>query len=97
MSTLQQRLAAIAETAANIKAQLRELDRLRDQVRKAQQSTQRPRNRLRNRSEKFRSVCPTLSHRGFFLRRASIPSRRGASRPGWEGRRFTLQGFRHRL
>jgi prefoldin subunit 5 len=38
MSTLQQRLAAIAETAANIKAQLRELDRLRDQVRKAQQS-----------------------------------------------------------
>jgi hypothetical protein len=41
MSTVQQRLAAVAETAANLKAQLRELDRLRDQVRKAQQSTQR--------------------------------------------------------
>jgi len=36
MSTVQQRLAAVAETAANLKAQLRELDRLRDQVRKAQ-------------------------------------------------------------
>jgi hypothetical protein len=41
MSTVQQRLAALAETAASLKAQLRELDRLRDQVRKAQQSTQR--------------------------------------------------------
>jgi hypothetical protein len=63
MSTLQQRLAAIAETAANIKAQLRELDRLRDQVRKAQQSTHRPQKRLRNRSENLRSRCPTLDAR----------------------------------
>jgi hypothetical protein len=35
MSTLQQRLAAVTDTAANLKAQLRELNRLRDQVRKA--------------------------------------------------------------
>jgi hypothetical protein len=41
MSTVQQRLAAVAETAANLKAQLRELDQLRAKVRKAQQSTQR--------------------------------------------------------
>jgi hypothetical protein len=42
MNSLQQRLAAVTDTAANLKAQLRELNRLRDQVRKAQQSTQRP-------------------------------------------------------
>jgi len=36
MSTLQQRLAAIAETTANLKAQFRELDRLREHVRKAE-------------------------------------------------------------
>ncbi len=35
MSSLQRRLAAVADTTANLIAQLRELDRLREQVRKA--------------------------------------------------------------
>jgi hypothetical protein len=48
MSTLQQRLAAIAETAANIKAQLRELDRLRDRVRKAELRIAAPGHCLRS-------------------------------------------------
>jgi hypothetical protein len=49
MSTLQQRitidtrLEAITDTAANLKAQLRELNGLRDRVRKAQQSARRSR------------------------------------------------------
>ena len=36
MSTLQERLAAIADTTASLKAQFRELDRLREHVRKAE-------------------------------------------------------------
>jgi len=36
MSTLQERLAAITDTTANLKAQFRELDRLREHVRKAE-------------------------------------------------------------
>jgi hypothetical protein len=36
MRTLQERLAAIADTTANLKAQFRELDRLREHVRKAE-------------------------------------------------------------
>jgi hypothetical protein len=35
------RLAAITDTAANLKAQLRELNRLRDRIRKAQLSARR--------------------------------------------------------
>src|SRR5712672_474222 len=35
MSSLQQRIAAVTDTTANLIAQLRELDRLREQVRKA--------------------------------------------------------------
>jgi hypothetical protein len=35
MSSLEQRLAAITGTAANLKAQLFELERLREQIRKA--------------------------------------------------------------
>jgi hypothetical protein len=37
------RLAAIAETTANLKAQLRELNRLRDRISKAQLSARRTR------------------------------------------------------
>jgi hypothetical protein len=44
MSTLQ-RLAAIADTAANLKAQLFELERLREQVGKALLSAEKSRNR----------------------------------------------------
>jgi hypothetical protein len=36
MSTFQERLAAITDTTANLKARLRELDRLREHVRKAE-------------------------------------------------------------
>jgi hypothetical protein len=36
MRTLQERLAAITDATANLKAQLRELDRLREHVRKAE-------------------------------------------------------------
>jgi hypothetical protein len=36
MSSLQQRIAAIAYTAASLLAQLRELDRLRERVREAE-------------------------------------------------------------
>jgi hypothetical protein len=43
MSSLQQRIAAIACTAANLLAQLRELDRLRGRVRKAQLTARRRR------------------------------------------------------
>jgi hypothetical protein len=35
MSSLQRRIAAVTDTTANLIAQLRELDRLREQVRKA--------------------------------------------------------------
>jgi hypothetical protein len=38
MSSLQQRIATVADTTANLIAQLRELDRLRDQVRDARLS-----------------------------------------------------------
>jgi hypothetical protein len=38
MSSLQRRIAAVTDTTANLIAQLRELDRLREQVRKAQLS-----------------------------------------------------------
>jgi len=39
MSSLQQRIATVADTTANLIAQLRELDRLRDQVRDARLSS----------------------------------------------------------
>ena len=45
MSLLQQRLAAITDTAANLKAQLFELERLREQVGKALLSAEKSRNR----------------------------------------------------
>jgi hypothetical protein len=41
MSSLQRRIAAITDTTANLIAQLRELDRLREQVRKALLSAQK--------------------------------------------------------
>jgi hypothetical protein len=68
MSTLQERLAAITETTANLKAQFRELDRLREHVRKAELRIAAPGRCLRsglnlksprNRSENLRSVYPT--------------------------------------
>ena len=61
MNSLQQRLAAVTDTAANLKAQLRELNRLRDQVRKAQQSTQRPQ------PERARKIAQSI----FVLRRSA--------------------------
>jgi hypothetical protein len=45
VSLLQQRLAAITDTAANLKAQLFELERLREQIRKALLSAENSRNR----------------------------------------------------
>jgi hypothetical protein len=41
MSSLQQRLAAVTDTITNLIAQLRELDRLRERVRKAEISAGR--------------------------------------------------------
>ena len=41
MTPLQQRIAAITDTTANLIAQLRELDSLRERVRKAQAERQR--------------------------------------------------------
>jgi ATPase subunit of ABC transporter with duplicated ATPase domains len=43
MSSLQQRIAAVTDTIANLIAQLRELDRLRERVRKAKLSAWRSR------------------------------------------------------
>jgi len=48
MSSLQRRLAAVAGTTANLIAQLRELDRLREQVRKAALSARTPQPKRRN-------------------------------------------------
>jgi len=49
MSSLQRRLAAVAGTTANLIAQLRELDRLREQVRKAALSARKsPQPKRRN-------------------------------------------------
>jgi hypothetical protein len=55
MSPLQKRIAAITDTTTNLTAQLRELDLLRERVRKAQQSLKmqpslkrRPRPKRRN-------------------------------------------------
>jgi hypothetical protein len=51
MSSLQRRIAAVTDTTANLIAQLRELDRLREQVRKALLSAQKsPQPKRRNRS-----------------------------------------------
>lgn len=41
MSPLQQRIATVSDTTANLVAQLRELERLREQVRRALVSTKR--------------------------------------------------------
>jgi hypothetical protein len=41
MRSLQRRIAAVTDTTANLIAQLRELDRLREQVRKALLSAQK--------------------------------------------------------
>jgi hypothetical protein len=48
MGSLQRRLAAVAGTTANLIAQLRELDRLREQVRKAALSARTPQPKRRN-------------------------------------------------
>ena len=49
MSSLQRRIAAVTDTTANLVAQLRELDRLREQVRKALLSAQKsPQPKRRN-------------------------------------------------
>ena len=49
MSSLQRRIAAVTDTTANLIAQLRELDRLREQVRKALLSAQKsPQPKRRN-------------------------------------------------
>jgi len=49
MSSLQKRIAAITDTTANLVAQLRELDRLREQVRIARLSARKsPQPKLRN-------------------------------------------------
>jgi hypothetical protein len=62
------RLAVVINAAANFKTQLFELDRLREQVRKAELRDRGPkplhpgglnRKPLRNRSENLRSVSPT--------------------------------------
>ena len=60
------RLAGIADSAANLKAQLFELERLREQVGKALLSAEKSRQKQRvscadakNRSENRRSVSPT--------------------------------------
>ena len=49
MSSLQRRIAAVTDTTANLIAQLRELDRLREQVRKALRSARKsPQLKRRN-------------------------------------------------
>jgi hypothetical protein len=53
MICLQRRLASVIDTTANLIAQLRELNQLRERVRKAQLSARRPRridNRKRTRA-----------------------------------------------
>jgi hypothetical protein len=53
MSSLLQRIAAVADTTANLIAQLTELNRLRDRVRKTQLSARRSRRIDR------RKKCPS--------------------------------------
>jgi hypothetical protein len=49
MNSLQRRIAAVTDTTADLIAQLRELDRLREQVRKALLSAQKsPQSKRRN-------------------------------------------------
>ena len=48
MRSLQQRIAAVTNMRANLIAQLRELDRLREEVRKAQSSARGRRPKRRN-------------------------------------------------
>ena len=48
MRSLQQRIAAVTNMRANLIARLRELDRLREEVRKAQSSARRLRLKRRN-------------------------------------------------
>jgi hypothetical protein len=46
MSSLQRRIAAITDTTANLIIQLRELDELREQVRKAARKLPQPKPRI---------------------------------------------------
>jgi prefoldin subunit 5 len=54
MSSIQRRIAAVSDSAAHLVAQLRELDELREQVRKALQ-LRAPRRKKRNR--KITTTC----------------------------------------
>jgi hypothetical protein len=57
MSPLQQRIAAVTDTTANLIAQLRELDLLREQVRRAQLSAKRePRPKRRDENATVRRL-----------------------------------------
>ncbi len=60
MSLLQQRLAAITDTAANLNAQLFELNRLRDRVRKAKRSARRSPS-----TKPTESKCPACNGTGY--------------------------------
>jgi hypothetical protein len=53
VSLLQQRLAAITDTAANLKAQLFELERLREQIRKALLSAENSRTETAERTLRY--------------------------------------------
>jgi hypothetical protein len=73
MSNLQQRIAAATNSTANLIAQLRELDLLRERVRKAELSAKRaPRPKRRNGNAARRSLEST--------ERGSTAGRRGASK-----------------
>jgi hypothetical protein len=63
MISLHQRLAAVTDRAANLIAQLRELNELRDQVRKAELA-QRSRRVERRKRTLIRQLAPALNQSG---------------------------------
>jgi hypothetical protein len=65
MSALQQRIAAVSNTTANLLAQLRELDLLRERVRKAQLSVikREPRPKRRGEEHQYPASLAELTER----------------------------------
>ena len=68
MSSLQRRIAAVTDTTANLIAQLRELDRLRTQVRKALLSARKSPQPIRRNSAIPRSHRKSTDHEPAFGR-----------------------------
>jgi hypothetical protein len=80
MSPLHRRIAAVTDTTANLIAQLRELDLLRERVRKARLSVKRePRRKRRNGNAAIPRLSPELTEREPARSRSGAPESTAAA------------------